>query len=201
MNNPSNKPDCVREGNLGIDCALGSLVREFELFTKRLRVLLECCEGLNPDYTKAEFKNSYETATAGVMRTKIVQSYQSANPMDTLGLAALQEADKCWEALIEARNLFIHTIPVMFDECNNLWWFEKKFRIPQTKTFRPRKEELQPEHIYGFGQEIYRFTLELVTASHLFTNNQSIAEAFPLARKYGATYDPFNDFTVGPISS
>jgi len=199
MSNPSNQPDCVRGGNLGIDCALGSLVREFELFTMRLRVLLECFEKLQLGYTKAKFRNSYEMATAGMMRTNIVQSFQRASPKDTLGLAELQEADSCWMTLIEARNLVIHTIPVMFDEGQNLWWFEKKFRIPQTNAFRSRTEELQPEHIYRFGQEIYRFTLELVTASHLFTQDQSIAEAFQLGKKYGATYDPFNDFTLGPI--
>ena len=129
----------------------------------------------------------------------ILQSFQRARPQDTAGLAALKETDVCWSKLIEARNLVVHTIPVMFDTENNIWWFEKNFKIPRTQTFRSRTEELQPKHIYFFGQEIYRFTLELVTASHHFTHDQSIAEAFQLAKKHGATYDPFNDFTFPGI--
>ncbi len=46
MNNEAPKPDCVRGGNLGIDCAIGALTREFEIFTLRLRVFLRECKNV-----------------------------------------------------------------------------------------------------------------------------------------------------------
>lgn len=191
-------PECMRGGNLGIDCAIGSLVREFELITLRMRVLLKCFEQTKDDFTEKAFRHSYEMSTAGQLRDPLIHSFGRARPKDVDGLAALRETDGCWFQITEARNLVVHSIPSMFEDSMNLWSFDKKFRIPKTKDFKTRREELQPEHIYSFGQEIYRFTLELVEASRLFQEKQSIAEAFQLAKKYGSNYDPFNDFTVGP---